>query len=75
MPTTNLFALREARSNQECCFFRSTCQLGMSRHGEPQHLRRTPVQVSETNHQQPPAASASQEFEQNAHTLIISLSR
>ena len=28
---TNLFALRGARSNQECCFFRSTCPLGMSR--------------------------------------------
>ena len=81
MTTTNLFALRGARSNQECCFFRSICALGMSRQarqpcldrvstgsttssttvsrqGEPQHLRRTPVQVSETNHQQPPAASS-----------------
>ena len=57
------------------CFFSFNLPADMSRHGEPQHLRRTPVQVSETNHQQPPAASASQEFEQNAHTLIISLSR
>ena len=31
MTTTNLFALRGARSNQECCFFRSICQLCMSR--------------------------------------------
>ena len=45
MTTTNLFALREARSNPECCFFRSSCPLGMSRHGE-----------RETNRRQPPAA-------------------
>ena len=31
MTTTNLFALRGTRSNQECCFFRSICQLCMSR--------------------------------------------
>lgn len=31
MTTTNLFALRGARSNKECCFFRSTCPLDMSR--------------------------------------------
>jgi len=33
MTTTNRFALREARSNQECCFFCSICALGMSRQG------------------------------------------
>jgi len=31
MTTTNLFALRGTRSNQECCFFRSICPLCMSR--------------------------------------------
>ena len=45
MTTTNLFALRGTRSNQECCFFRSICPLCMSRHGE-----------RETNRRQPPAA-------------------
>ena len=36
----------------------TTSSTTVSRQGEPQHLRRTPVQVSETNHQQPPAASS-----------------
>jgi len=56
MPTTNLFALREARSNQECCFFRSTCPLGMSRQARQPCLDRLDNRVSTGFRQaQPPA--------------------